>query len=129
MRIIIAGERNLWVNDAIVEEAVRASGFEITEVVSGRSGTVDLTGEAWAKARGIPIQPFPADWHTFGKSAGPRRNTQMADYAEGLVLLWTGTGRGSADIKRKCQLRGLRIYERKMGGNNEVLDHGYTDGH
>lgn len=31
-------------------------------------------------AKASAITPFPADWDTYGKPAGPRRNAQMRDY-------------------------------------------------
>tara|TARA_R110002126_G_scaffold132550_1_gene276582 strand:- start:95 stop:616 length:522 start_codon:yes stop_codon:yes gene_type:complete len=64
----------------------------IKEVVSGCAKGADSCGEAWAKARGIPIKRFPAHWHEFGKSAGNIRNRQMAVYADNLVLFPGKTG-------------------------------------
>lgn len=111
MKIIIAGERNLPVTYEWIDRAIRASGFDVTEVVSGRGGNVDLMGEEWAERNDKPVTFFPADWGNLGRSAGPIRNSKMAEYGEGLILLWTGKGTGSTDIRKKCLRRGLPIYE------------------
>jgi hypothetical protein len=73
----------------------------ITEVVSGGATGVDELGEAWAKAQGIPITQFlvsKADWDTYGKSAGPRRNRVMAAYGDALLAIWDGASRGTANM-------------------------------
>jgi len=93
MKLIIAGSRECpsdtftRINDAISKP------FKVTEVVSGSARGVDAYGEDWARSRNIRIKRFPADWSK-GKSAGPLRNAQMAEYAD--CLLRSGTGRAPA---------------------------------
>jgi hypothetical protein len=53
----------------------------------------------------------PALWDQFGKSAGFRRNVEMAEYADALVLVWDGKSRGSGHMLRIAQERGLQIHE------------------
>jgi hypothetical protein len=110
MKVIIAGERDYPLTYLDLIKAIKASGFDITEVVSGHSGNVDLGGEAWAENHKIPVKIFRPDWIQ-GRKAGPIRNTKMADYANALILVWTGKGRGSADILTKCKMRNLPIFE------------------
>lgn len=111
MKIIIAGTRDLHVTINDIDEEVRNSGFEVTEVLSGRSGKVDLTGELWARVRGIPVRPFPADWNKYGKAAGPIRNMGMAQVGDGLILVWDGKSHGSRDMRNCAKSRGLSIHE------------------
>lgn len=51
------------------------------------------------------ITSFPADWEKHGKAAGPIRNRQMADYADGLLLLWDGKSPGSHNMR--CSMHKL----------------------
>jgi len=89
MRVIIAGSR--YITSFDLETAIKDSGFTITEVVSGRDAYgIDHLGELWAESHGVPVKPFPAAWGTYGVSAGPRRNDQMARYAAGLLAIWDG---------------------------------------
>lgn len=110
MKVIIAGGRDF--NDAAALNVAIAraekQGIRITEVVSGRARGADALGETWARAHGIPIKPFPADWNRFGNAAGPRRNTDMADYAEALIAL--PGGRGTRDMIAKARSRGLLVH-------------------
>lgn len=106
MRVIIAGMRTgaPW---ADIYRAVSESGFEITEVVSGAARGVDRMGEKLAADRGIPVTRFPADWKLHGKSAGPIRNAEMADYADALIAVWDGHSRGTGDMIDTAKKLGL----------------------
>ena len=79
----------------VIEEAIRLSGFTITEVVSGTAKGVDSLGEDYAESRGLPVKKFPADRDHLGKGAGYRRNEQMAEYADQLIAIWDGKSLGT----------------------------------
>ena len=89
MITIIAGSRDAT-NMAMLEEAITISGIVITKVICGKARGADTLGELWAKAKNIPIDYYPADWETLGISAGYKRNVEMADVAEQVLLLWDG---------------------------------------
>lgn len=86
MKTIIAGSRSLTDYEAIVRD-VRESGFTITEVVSGRARGADSLGERWAQDNAIPLALFPADWDRHGRAAGPIRNGQIDEYADGIIAV------------------------------------------
>ena len=110
MRVIIAGSRNI--NDYnLVLAAIKHSGFEISEVVSGGCLGVDQLGERWAKENNIPIKRFKADWEKYGKSAGPKRNLQMAKGADALIVVKTAFSRGSLNMMGTATSMGLKVYK------------------
>lgn len=116
MKTIIAGSRRLPIHHDkiwLVSDAVHLSGWkdQITEVVSGGCRGIDLAGEMFAENYAIPVRRFLPEWENEGKGAGPIRNSQMADYADALILIWDGSSRGSADMLRKAKKKGLKIYE------------------
>ena len=83
MKVIIAGGREI----TDVQEVAHALGSvamlsvqEVTEIVSGTARGVDRLGEEIAKMHKIPVKRFPADWNKHGKSAGHKRNLEMAKY-------------------------------------------------
>lgn len=109
MKVIIAGSRSvtdIW----HVYRAITYSGLEITEVVSGCARGVDKLGEEWALMQPIPIKRFPADWDFYGKSAGHKRNKQMAEYADALIAIWNGSSPGTKDMIEQATKRGLKVY-------------------
>lgn len=114
MRVIIAGSRDITDPD-IVEEAIEASGFEITEVVSGGARGVDLNGMAWARRHGMDPKIFLPEWDKYpGKSAGFVRNVQMAEYAAeadgALIAIWTGESAGTRHMIKEAEKRNLKVY-------------------
>lgn len=124
MKTIIAGCR--WIQDySIVCEAIEASHFKITRVVSGAATGIDTLGENWAESNDVSVKQFPADWkdlkvsgaivktNQYGKynaAAGHIRNEQMAQYAECLIAIWDGESRGTADMILKAHKYGLKVY-------------------
>lgn len=104
MRVIIAGSRDIT-DFSLIEKAVKNSGFNITEVISGGARGVDKLGEFWAKKHNIPCTIFHAKWDQLGKKAGPIRNQEMADYANSdptiqgaLIAVWNGVSTGTKDM-------------------------------
>ena len=99
MKIIVAGGRD-YTNKDIVFKALdnMSKSINITEVVCGMAKGVDTLGREWAIKNDIPVAEFPADWNKHGKAAGPIRNKEMRDYAQGLVAFWDGQSRGTKNM-------------------------------
>ena len=111
MRVIIAGGREIK-NYEYVKEAITASGLElqITQIISGREPNgVDALGERWAKEHGVPIEVYPADWHTYGNAAGPIRNKKMAGIADALIAI-PGKGPGTQNMIREAVTKGIKVF-------------------
>ena len=97
MKVIIAGTRDVTDYKLVVDTITR-SGYNITEVVSGCATGVDRLGEQWARANDINVKEMPANWTLYGKSAGPRRNKDMAEYADAAVIIWDGKSAGTRNM-------------------------------
>ena len=127
---IIAGSRTVGTID-LIKQAIEASGFRITEVVSGCAFGADLFGELWAKRKMIPIRRFPAKWddlshpnaliktnvagREYDARAGHRRNEEMARYADQLIAVWDGESRGTADMIDRARRYGLAVFVLNYG--------------
>lgn len=94
MKVIIAGSRTIKDYEKVFA-AVNASGFDITEVVSGGAKGVDSLGEEFAEEQRLGILKFIPDWDGLGKRAGFARNAEMAVYADALVAVWDGQSKGT----------------------------------
>ena len=115
-KVIIAGTRTLEDYELVKQYAdYKLSKItEQIEIVSGGADGADALGERYARERGYSIKVFPAEWEKYGRSAGPRRNKQMAEYADALLAYWDGKSRGTKnmiDEARKRQLKiGIKMY-------------------
>jgi hypothetical protein len=105
VKLIIAGSRDLEVSPDMIHDEVDRMLAEHnvipSELVSGCARGPDRAGENWAGALEMTITRFPitpADWRSYGRSAGPRRNLAMAKYADALLAFWDGSSRGTADM-------------------------------
>lgn len=109
MRVIIAGSRHCHDYD-VVCQAVRDSGFDITTVISGGADGVDSLGERYASEHGIPCERHPADWGKYGRAAGPIRNREMAQCADALIAVISGTSKGTRNMIKLANDAGLSVY-------------------
>lgn len=76
------------------------SDYNITDlqIVSGGARGADKMGEEFAKYYGHQLKIMPADWDTYGKAAGYRRNADMADYADGCIVYWNEISKGTGHM-------------------------------
>jgi len=111
MKLIIAGGRNFTnykklrqICDNILQ------GQTNIEIVSGAYYKgADKLGEQYAKERNYKITQFPANWNQYRKAAGPKRNEQMANYANALIAFWDGKSRGTKNMIDLAKQFNLKI--------------------
>lgn len=81
---------------------------EIT-VISGTAKGADQLGEKYAKERGYNVVRMPADWKKHGKSAGYKRNQEMANVAMHCVCFWDQKSRGTGHMIDIATKGGLKL--------------------
>jgi len=111
MKIIIAGSRS-FTNYSLLSthlDHLFSRCVKEIEIVSGTARGADQMGEHYARWHAIPVRRFRADWDTHGKSAGYRRNKEMAQFADALVAFWDGSSRGTSHMIDLAREHGLRV--------------------
>ena len=98
-----------------LEEAYAQEEILVSEVVCGEARGVDEMGKKAAQAKNIPVKSFPADWSKHGKSAGPIRNREMAEYADALVAIWDGKSKGTKNMIDTAKKLGLKVFVLTVG--------------
>lgn len=110
-RVIIAGGRNF--DDYVIlkrtMDKLLANIAGGIVVVCGMARGADALGEQYAMEKGYEVNYFPADWDKYGKSAGYRRNEQMAQNADALVAFWDGQSRGTKHMIDLAYRHGLKV--------------------
>lgn len=99
-RVIVAGVRD-FSNYELLESKLNRILQNITDeivIVCGMARGADTLGERYAKANGIRVEYYPADWNKYGKSAGYIRNEQMAKNADALIAFWDGKSKGTKNM-------------------------------
>jgi len=111
MHVIVAGSRTV-VDYAYVAKCLDnilgdEPDVQIT-IISGTAKGADSMGAKWANlTNGITLVEMPAQWDRYGKSAGYRRNQDMANIASHVIVFWDGKSRGAKhmiDIAKKQDL-------------------------
>jgi len=117
LRLIVAGCRDFDDYSLLenkLDKLLEGIRHENIVIVSGDCRGADLLGVRYAKERGIRTVHFPADWEAFGRSAGPRRNKQMAAYAAennhgALAAFWDGRSKGTKNMIENAKEYHLQI--------------------
>lgn len=112
MHVCIAGSRDFTDYQKLVNDCagiLNGKGLEPEDVtvISGGARGVDQMGEAFANQNECGLKRFPAQWDTFGKSAGYRRNVVMADVSDLVIIFWDGVSRGTKHMIDICEARGI----------------------
>lgn len=114
VKIIIAGGRE-FTNYALLKNvcdhmlSVVRTTSDVT-IVSGGARGVDKMGERYATEHGINLIVMNADWETHGKSAGYKRNQEMANVSTHLVAFWDGKSRGTKHMIDIAKRDGLKSH-------------------
>ena len=108
-KIIVAGGRD-FNNYSLLERTLDSVLIrDQLEIVSGTARRADRLGEKYAEEHNIPVKRFPADWDKHGKSAGYKRNEEMAEYGDALVAFWNGQSRGTKHMIELAKKYNLKI--------------------
>lgn len=105
-RVLVCGGREYGDREylfSVMDYFHERHGF--TLVIHGGARGADALAGVWARARGVPEQPCPANWARYGKRAGILRNVEMlVDHKPDFVIAFPG-GRGTADMVRRVSER------------------------
>lgn len=112
--VIIAGGRDFKDYETLYEECNRILEnyitFRTVHVISGTAKGADCLGERFAKERNLHTILMPAQWKRYGKSAGVKRNEEMAKIADAAIIFWDGKSRGTKNMIDQAEKKGIRTY-------------------
>jgi hypothetical protein len=114
-RIAIVGSRG-YPNPEHVTDYVNSLP-DNTTVISGGARGVDRTAAAAARARGLAVEVYPADWNGQGRGAGMARNQQIVDTSDQVVAFWDGQSPGTRHAIDRAQQAGKPHQVIRPGGS------------
>lgn len=85
------------------------------QIIEGGADGADYRGRLMAQYYGWPYKTYEADWDKYGKSAGPKRNEQMAQYCSLFRIshcfaFWDGKSRGTANMILQATNYGMQVH-------------------
>jgi uncharacterized Rmd1/YagE family protein len=109
-RILIAGSRDFDDYNILENNCnhLLKNKFPNIEVVSGGARGADTLAITYAENYLLDTRIFEPDWDLHGKSAGYRRNLEMAEYLltgkeYGCIVFWNGESKGSKHMIDICK--------------------------
>lgn len=101
-RIVVAGCRD-YSNYSEAKEYIdlcisRIRKNNVLIFMSGECNGADKLGERYAIENNFQIERYPADWKTYGKSAGPKKNLLMAEKCDYVICFWDGKSAGTKSM-------------------------------
>jgi len=90
MKLLIAGSRSITSVD--LSPYVPAG---VDTIISGGAAGVDTLAERLADARRISKIILRPRYDLYGRGAPLRRNREMVDMADGVLVIWDGVSRGT----------------------------------
>jgi hypothetical protein len=120
MRILVCGGRDMsrldvrnWLERNARDEIAHApgchAGLAVEALINGGARGADQGAVDWARANGVRVAVFNADWAKHGKAAGPIRNQRMIDEGKPDVVIAFPGGRGTADMVFRAEAAGIPI--------------------
>lgn len=114
MKILICGGRNYSnTHQAFKDLDEFHKEHNVTEVIHGGARGADSIGGHWAELRNIPVTVYPAQWDKYGKSAGYRRNHDMATHGKPDAVLAFPGGRGTQHMIDIANKMNITVYEQE----------------
>ena len=117
-RIVIAGSRDY--NDyseakQYIDMCISQIKNEYTLIfLSGGCRGADMLGERYAEEKGYPIEKYPAQWHKYGKAAGPKRNRKMAQICDYVICFWDGKSKGTKSMIEFAKRMGKTVRVKRI---------------
>ena len=110
MKAIVCGGRRFadWV---LLDKSLAAIHAEtpFDRIATGAMSGADTLADSWARSHGISVERYYALWRTYGKAAGPLRNSKMLhDEQPDVVIAFPG-GSGTADMVRQAKMANIRV--------------------
>lgn len=113
MRVIVCGSRH-WqdrekIADRLYDLSLASENLRCTVVHGGARGADKIAAQE-AQKIGLLVEAHPADWERYGKSAGFRRNAEMAAAGADLcIAFWDGLSTGTGHMMRLALERGIPV--------------------
>ncbi len=83
---------------------------DTTEIVSGGAKGVDTCAKQYAYEHGISYTEFLPQYNRYGRGAPLKRNQQIVDYADFVLIIWDGQSKGTAFVRNLCEKQSVAYH-------------------
>ncbi|WP_409968351.1 hypothetical protein RFF05_17870 [Bengtsoniella intestinalis] len=98
MKLAIIGSRNLTISN--LQEHLPS---DVEEIISGGAKGVDTSAKEYAIAHNLKLTEFLPNYAHYKRGAPLKRNLEIIDYADFVLIFWDGRSRGTQFVIQSCQ--------------------------
>jgi hypothetical protein len=112
LRVLVCGGRD-FTNRAFVWSALARlhAATPFAAIIQGGAAGADALAAEWARTKPkIERYVCKADWATYGRSAGAKRNARMLEWKPDFVVAFPG-GKGTANMVAQATAAGIQVLE------------------
>lgn len=119
MKILFCGDRN-WTDAGWIMQVMNAlkSNLGPFSVIEGEAQGADTIAKECAESLDLMVLPFPADWKTHHKAAGPIRNALMLKQEPAAVIAFhlnLEQSKGTRDMVNRATKAGVPVWHPALG--------------
>ena len=104
MKILIAGSRSISEFDLTPHIPIDAD-----TIISGGAAGIDTLAERYADELGLEKVIVRPQYQRYGRAAPLKRNEQMVDMADLVLVIWDGASKGTEYTLRYAEKKGKRV--------------------
>ncbi len=104
--VIVTGGRD-YTDHEKIHASLKCENPDI--IATGDASGADAIARDYAKNNNISLKIYKADWDTYGKSAGPKRNRRMLLANEGATVLAFKGGKGTKNCVETAVSLGMVV--------------------
>ena len=76
-----------------------------SEIISGGAVGVDKAAETAALRNGLKLTVYLPDYRRYGRGAPLKRNIEIIEHADIVLVFWDGTSKGTKHVIENCRKR------------------------
>ena len=104
MKLLVVGSRSI--TDFDLSPYISA---EVDTIISGGAGGVDSLAEKYADLHRLSKYIMRPRYDLYGRGAPLRRNEQMVDLADAVLIIWDGTSKGTNYTLKYSQKKNKKV--------------------
>ncbi|MBE6656568.1 MAG: hypothetical protein E7609_06875 [Ruminococcaceae bacterium] len=104
MKLLVVGSRSI--TDFDLSPYISA---EVDTIISGGAGGVDTLAEKYADLHRLSKYIMRPRYDLYGRGAPLRRNEQMVDLADAVLIIWDGTSKGTNYTLKYSQKKNKKV--------------------
>ncbi len=106
MNLMVCGGRDFNNKELLfktLDELIKENNWTDIVILEGEAKGADTLVKDYVAKRNLLFKPYPADWKSWGKAAGPIRNKAMVTDCDYCVAFWDGQSRGTKSSIEFCK--------------------------